>query len=311
MFIRKTKTNNSATGECYFTYRLVRGERVGTKVRQITVLNLGRNFSVKPETWPLLCSRIEQMLRPSQILFDIPCPEQIESVAQRYVKQIVARALPSEETSDHIITKTETDFTPDSASIAPAIASSTHVPPSVSPTVSSSASPEHVNSTISPDFYEADINSIQLTQPRSVGVEHLALHALSQLGFVDKLTELGINGVMRASIMGNIIGRIAHPASELATWKWLETSSALDELLDIDFTSLSHMRLYRASDLLMKHRTAIEDHVFNAARTLFSLEETVTLFDLTNTYFEGAAAANPKAQRGRSKEKRSDCPLVT
>jgi hypothetical protein len=27
---------------------------------------------------------------------------------------------------------------------------------------------------------------------------------------------------------------------------------------------------------------------------------------LTNTYFEGATAGNPKAGRGRSKEKRSD-----
>ena len=33
--------------------------------------------------------------------------------------------------------------------------------------------------------------------------------------------------------------------------------------------------------------------------------------DLTNTYFEGAAAGNAKAARGRSKEKRSDCPLLT
>ena len=45
--------------------------------------------------------------------------------------------------------------------------------------------------------------------------------------------------------------------------------------------------------------------------TLFSLTDTVTLYDLTNTYFEGEAANNPKAQFGRSKEKRSDCPLVT
>ena len=41
------------------------------------------------------------------------------------------------------------------------------------------------------------------------------------------------------------------------------------------------------------------------------MEETVTLYDLTNTYFEGEAAANPKARRARSKEKRSDCPLLT
>ena len=61
----------------------------------------------------------------------------------------------------------------------------------------------------------------------------------------------------------------------------------------------------------MKHREQIEKHVFGTLRTLFSLEETVTLFDLTNTYFEGQAAVNPKAKNGRSKEMRSDCPLVT
>ena len=36
-----------------------------------------------------------------------------------------------------------------------------------------------------------------------------------------------------------------------------------------------------------------------------------TLYDLTNTYFEGIAAGVAKAKRGRSKECRSDCPLVT
>jgi transposase len=34
------------------------------------------------------------------------------------------------------------------------------------------------------------------------------------------------------------------------------------------------------------------------------------LYVLTNTFFEGTAKRNPKAQLGRSKEKRSDCPLV-
>jgi len=33
--------------------------------------------------------------------------------------------------------------------------------------------------------------------------------------------------------------------------------------------------------------------------------------DLTNTYLEGQASANPKAKRARSKEKRSDCKLLT
>ena len=68
--------------------------------------------------------------------------------------------------------------------------------------------------------------------------------------------------------------------------------------------------MYRASDALMRHRQAIEAHLFTRAN-LFDLQPTVTLFDLTNTFFEGAARHQPKAQRGHSKEKRSDCPLLT
>jgi len=282
MFIRQTKTNNSSTGEAYFTHRLVRGERIGGKVRQITVLNLGRIISVKQEDWPLLCSRIEQLLQPSQeSLLVVDCPVHIERAAQRYAGQLVARASEAQAA--------------DQAGRA----------------TSSNAATASVTEQISTDYQEVDINSVQLTQPRSVGVEHLGLHALSQLGLMEKLTELGINGVTRAAVIGNLIGRMARPASESSTLQWLQTHSALGELIDVDFAGMSHMSLYRASDALLRHRSAIEAHLFGSIKTLFALEETVTLYDLTNTYFEGAAADNPKAAHGRSKEKRTDCPLVT
>ena len=71
------------------------------------------------------------------------------------------------------------------------------------------------------------------------------------------------------------------------------------------------MQLYRASDALVKHREAIEAHLFDRAMGLFDRQPTVTLYDLTNTYFEGEASEQPQAQRGHSKEKRSDCPLLT
>ena len=277
MFIRQTRTRNTLTGEGYFTFRLVRGERIGGKVRQITVLNLGRHFPIKQEHWPLLCSRIEQLLQPQETLLSIVCPASIERAAQRYVGQLVARAPQVEEAAPAAVNGGET------------------------------AAIEHPT----PEFHEVDINSLQQTQPRSVGVEHVALQVLAQLGFVQKLTELGVNAVTRAAILGNLIARMAHPASELATWHWLQTHSALGELIDVDFEAMSHMRLYRASDVLMQHRAEIEAHLFSSVQTLFGLEETVTLYDLTNTYFEGQGDANPKAQRGRSKEKRSDCPLVT
>ena len=273
MFIRQTRTNNTATGEGYFTYRLVRSTRIEGKVRQITVLNLGRHFAVNKDDWPLLCSRIEQLLQPQAHWVAVDCPAPIERAAQHAYEQLVARA-PRE-------------------SVA-------------SPPADPAANPLPTT-----DYQEVDLDSVQHAQPRSVGVEHLALHALMRLGLVKKLTDLGINGVMRAVILGNIIGRMAHPASERATWNWLQTESALGELLDVDFSGMSHMRLYRASDLLLRHATAIEEHVFDTVTSLFSLAETVTLYDLTNTYFEGPADLNPKALHGRSKEKRTDCPLLT
>jgi transposase len=104
---------------------------------------------------------------------------------------------------------------------------------------------------------------------------------------------------------------MAAPGSELATWRWLRERSGLGELLNVDFESMPLMRLYRSSDLLVKHRQTIEEMLFHRIDTLFSLPTTVTLYDLTNTYFEGEMAANDKAKRGHSKEKRSDCPLVT
>jgi transposase len=71
------------------------------------------------------------------------------------------------------------------------------------------------------------------------------------------------------------------------------------------------MQLYRASDRLLKHKSSIEKKIFEQVQSIFNFTPTITLYDLTNTYFEGHAEGNPKAKRGRSKEKRSDCPLVT
>lgn len=163
----------------------------------------------------------------------------------------------------------------------------------------------------SKDVQTVEVDSVELRRPRSVGVEQVGCWALEQLGLGDLLKELGLNGPMRAAALGAMVGRLARPGSERATWGWLRRRSGLGELLGFDFESLSLMQMYRASDALMKHREVIERHLFSRAMGLFDLEPTVTLFDLTNTFFEGAAARQPKAQRGHSKDKRSDCRLLT
>ncbi len=171
--------------------------------------------------------------------------------------------------------------------------------------------PADVEPAASERYTEVDLSTLEQVRTRSVGMEHAALSAVRALGFEQKLVELGFNGPQIAAALGNVIGRMVAPGSERATHGWLQQHTALGELLGYDYEGMDLQRLYRSADQLLKHREALESHLFGAAQALFGFGETITLYDLTNTYFEGVAAGIPKAQRGRSKEKRSDGPLVT
>ena len=90
MYIRKTKIKSNKAGlEDYFTFRLVFSERIADKVKQRTLLNLGSNFSLPKDQWHSLTDRIDQILSGQQSLLSEP--ELIESLAQQYAAQIVAK----------------------------------------------------------------------------------------------------------------------------------------------------------------------------------------------------------------------------
>ena len=263
MFVRRTQTRRTEDGQPYFSHRLVHSERVGSTVRQRTLLNLGRHFDIPQAQWPLLCIRIDDVLS-GQAPLVADGPPAVEREAQRVAAHLVARGAPGDRTV-------------------------------AGPT----------------DVQRVDVDSLRLVRPRSVGVEQVGLWALEQLGLPALLADLGVNGALRAAAAGALVGRLAQPASERATHRWLQARSGLGELLGVDFETVSAMQLYRASDALVKHREAVEAHLFDRALGLFDLQPTVTLYDLTNTYFEGEASEQPQARRGHSKEKRSDCPLLT
>ena len=265
MFIRRTQSSNTLTGERYFTHRLVESERIGGKVKQKTLLNLGRHFAIEQAEWPVLCARITELLSGQAPLVPVACEAAVEREAQRIAAQLLVRQ--------------GTVATPEEKPVA--------------------------------DMQQVDVASLETIHPRTVGVEALGLWAMQQIDFVGLLESLGLNGPQRAAALASIIGRMAAPASEHATYAWMTGRSALGELLEVDFSAQPLMKLYRASDALLKHRDAIERQVFSRIAELFGFHTTVALYDLTNTYMEGEAGANPKAKHGRSKEKRTDCPLVT
>jgi transposase len=263
MYIRRTPTSNSATGERYTTHRLVQSERVGGRVRQVTLLNLGRHFALPPEEWPALCARLEELRRGQCALLAGSGP--VEREAQRLFARLLARQ--------------------------------GEAPPTGGPAGGGCPGGR------------CRLAGAEPPAQRGRGVGSAVGHGA---GAVRRTAPAG--GAERPATGAD--HRRHHwtqavPGSERATHRWLGERSALGELLEVDFATLPLAPFYRAADLLMRHRAVIEQTVFTRVSDLFGLDWTVTLYDLTNTFFEGAALGNPKAQRGHSKEKRSDCPLVT
>ena len=99
MFIRRTQTGRAPSGEQYFSHRLVQAERVGGKVRQVTLLNLGRHFPVPKEQWPIVCIRIEELVCGHQRLIPVGLDDVAESEAQRIAAHLIA-AQGSDSTGD-------------------------------------------------------------------------------------------------------------------------------------------------------------------------------------------------------------------
>jgi len=90
---------------------------------------------------------------------------------------------------------------------------------------------------------------------------------------------------------------------------WIR-GTALGDILQEDFSALEDEALYRNLDRLHPNRERIERELAEREKTIFNLNDTVYLYDLTSTYFEGQARANPQAKRGYSRDKRPDCKQV-
>jgi len=160
------------------------------------------------------------------------------------------------------------------------------------------------------DFKVVNVNSMDASQSRSLGPEYVCHCQYNELRLNEILLQNGITAGTLPLMEALVIGRLVSPGSELHTWRWAQRESAIFELTRTPLRpSLNSM--YRAGDRLFKLKDTLEEALSKRERHLFSLQERMCFFDLTNTYFEGQAAANPKAKRGKSKEKRSDCKLLT
>jgi transposase len=154
-----------------------------------------------------------------------------------------------------------------------------------------------------------DAERVRVEEAREAGAVHVGHQMWEQLGLNEILSRAGLS--RRACVLSQVmtLNRLLFPLSEHAMPDWIR-NTALADILGTDFSSLNDEALYRNLDRLHPHRELLERELSAREKSLFQLDDTLYLYDLTSTYFEGEAASNPQAKRGYSRDKRPDCKQV-
>jgi transposase len=159
------------------------------------------------------------------------------------------------------------------------------------------------------DLVAVHVDQVRTEESREAGPVHAGYQFWLRLGLDGILLQAGLSERVRQLACAMTLNRLIYPASEFAMPDWIR-STALSDILQVDFQDLAEDALYRNLDKLHAQRVAIEAALAERERTLFGLDQTLFLYDVTSTFFEGRALANPKAKRGYSRDHRPDCKQV-
>jgi transposase len=158
------------------------------------------------------------------------------------------------------------------------------------------------------------LKGIRLERSRQFGDVYLALALWRGTGLealCERLLPIGKERVAWAKMAAVLVAaRFCQPSSELHIAEDWYRRTALADLLQLGDEEINKDRLYRGLDHLLTQKAALEAHLAKRCGELFAVENEVLLYDVTSTYFEGKAEANPQAQRGYSRDHRPDCRQV-
>lgn len=159
------------------------------------------------------------------------------------------------------------------------------------------------------DLISIHADRIRTEEHRTAGAVHVGVQYWGKLGLDEILASIGFSKRACTLTLAMTMNRLIHPCSEHAMPDWIRRT-ALADILAVDFRRLRDEALYLQLDRLHPQRAEIEAALAERERTLFNCNNTVFLYDLTSTYFEGQAVRIPKAQRGYSRDHRPDCKQV-
>jgi transposase len=158
------------------------------------------------------------------------------------------------------------------------------------------------------------LKGIRIERSRQFGDVYLALALWRGIGLEELCEQLlppgqeRISWAKMAAVL--VAARFCEPSSELHIAEDWYRRTALCDLLQLGDEEVNKDRLYRGLDHLLAHKAALEAHLSQRCGELFATQNEVLLYDVTSTYFEGLAGANPQAQRGHSRDHRPDCKQV-
>jgi len=167
---------------------------------------------------------------------------------------------------------------------------------------------------VEPQWVEVDASRVRVENRRDFGGPWLALEMVRRLGlkdFLDAVLPKGQEEIpWSAMALVLVVSRLCNPSSELHIAEHFYRQTAMAELLGVPACKVNEQRLYRSLDVVLPHKEALEIFLKNGLGEMFQLEYDLLLYDVTSTYFEGEAEGNPRAQRGYSRDHRSDCKQV-
>ena len=156
---------------------------------------------------------------------------------------------------------------------------------------------------------EVEADRVTMKDAREAGPVHVGHQVWRQLRIEPILRRAGLSARACVLTEAMTLNRLIAPRAEHAMPGWMQRT-AVNDILQTDVAALHDDALYRNLDRLHPKREQIEQELAEQEQSLFTLDDTVYLYDLTSTYFEGQARRNPQAKRGYSRDKRPDCKQV-
>jgi transposase len=161
------------------------------------------------------------------------------------------------------------------------------------------------------DSIQVKLSGLELRRPRSFGACWLGCELWQQLGLNEfwqqRLPEARESVSWEKVLQLQVMNCLLDPGSDYRLHRQWYVDTAMDALLETDFTVAAKDRLYRCLDRVLPHKQELFVWLKQKWADLFHSDFEVLLYDLTSTYFEGEMEQNPKAKRGYSRDKRPDC----